>query len=276
MGEKTGSPLGGFCSKPSEPLCCISVNKIFDSARDKDCLEDLKVYLSDCAQEVIDRATAIRGKNVQVVWTSINIEPVPFNKGYYQVCIRYYFCVTIEACICNGRSQEVKGLCVYDKKIILFGSEKNVSVFMSDPDNNGFCSTPEKICCDTHNELPSVVVEVASPIILDCKVVEKHHHHCNCCICVDSIPETVRNSFDGNFMDGIGTNELIVSIGLFSIIRMERPVQLMIPGTNFCLPDKDSTPAISSSDPCKVFSKMCFPMSEFFPYAEGNDGKCGR
>ena len=61
MVERNGPSLGGgLCNKPSEPLCCVSVNKIFDSVRDKDCLEDLRVYLCDSAQEVVDRATAIR------------------------------------------------------------------------------------------------------------------------------------------------------------------------------------------------------------------------
>ena len=47
MVERNGPPLGGgLCNKPSEPLCCISVNRIFDSVRDKDCLEDLRVFLS--------------------------------------------------------------------------------------------------------------------------------------------------------------------------------------------------------------------------------------
>ncbi len=40
---------GGLCNKP-RALCCVSVNKIFDSVRDKDCLEDLRVYLCDIAQ----------------------------------------------------------------------------------------------------------------------------------------------------------------------------------------------------------------------------------
>lgn len=55
MVERNGPSGGGLCNKPSDPLCCVSVNKIFDSVRDKDCLEDLRVYLCDIAQEVIDR-----------------------------------------------------------------------------------------------------------------------------------------------------------------------------------------------------------------------------
>lgn len=41
-------PMHSPCGKPNDPGCCVSVNKIFDSARDKDCLEDLRVHLCDC------------------------------------------------------------------------------------------------------------------------------------------------------------------------------------------------------------------------------------
>lgn len=265
MGDKPN--FHSSCGKSNENLCCISVNKIFDSARDKDCLEDIKVFLCDCAQEIIDRATAVRCKDIDVVATDISIDPVPFNKGYFQVHIRYFFCITVEACVCS-KSYEVKGLSVFDKKIILYGSEKNVSVFTSDPNNNGFCKKPPKFKCDSEPTLPSVVVEVASPICLDLKLVERCRNFGNCCIGADSIPEGIRERFEGNFVDGVGVNELFASIGVFSVIRMERPVQLIVPATAFCLPEKDSTPAISSSDPCNIFGRMNFPIDEFFPYAD--------
>jgi len=61
--QSQGSP----CGKGKEQTCCVSVNKIFDSAKDKDCLEDLRVHLCDCAQEVVDRATAVRCTDVEVL-----------------------------------------------------------------------------------------------------------------------------------------------------------------------------------------------------------------
>jgi hypothetical protein len=280
MGEKTS--LGGFCSRSCDQLCCVSVNKIFDSAKDKDCLEDVKVYVPDCFQEFIDRATAIRSKSIKVAGTNINVEPVPFNKGYFQVCIRYYFCITFEVCICGGKSQEFCGLAVFDKKIILFGSEKNVNIFKSNPDCNSFCPDSSDIRCDLQPTLPTVVLEVADPICLDVKIVEKCKRFGNCRTHLDTIPDCIRESFDGNIVDGYGVNELFVSIGVFSIVRMERPVQIVIPSSTFCLPEKDSTPCDGNSNPCSIFSKMNFPIQEFFPYADDgcikmpNDkGKCG-
>lgn len=264
--------LGGLCGKPDQ-LCCVTVNKIFDSAKDKDCLEDLRVHLCDRAQEVVDRATAVRCTDVEVIYTSISIDTVPFNRGFYQVTVRYFFCVTLECCICGGRSQFVKGLCAFDKKIILFGSEKNVSVFTSDPDGNDFCVDPCKLKCNETSTLPTVTLEVAAPICLDVKVKERCQSFGHCCMSAETIPERVRERFDGEFLDGIGSNSVFVSIGIFTVIRMERPVQLVLPACHFCLPEKDSTPAHDSSDPCSVFGKMNFPLGEFFPYADEGKGK---
>ena len=274
MNERTSS-LGGLCGGNKEQLCCISVDKVFDSARDKDCLEDVRVHLCDMAQEIIDKASAVRCKCVEVINTNINIEPVPFNKGFYQVTVRYYFCVTLEACVCGGRVQEVKGLCAFDKKIILYGSEKNVSVFTSDPEKNSFCFDEHDLRCDSEPTLPTVVVEVASPICLDCKVVERTRHFGNCCMCVDAIPDKIRSRFDGDFIDGIGMNNIFVTIGVFSVIRMERKVQLMLPACHFCLPEKDSKPC-NNDDPCSIFGKMQFPVGEFYPYAEEHSSNCDR
>ncbi len=266
MGERTGIGALG-CGKMGDSHCCITVNKVFDSARDKDCLEDIRVYLCECSQEVVDHATSVRCKGAEVIATDITIDPVPFNKGFYQVLIRYFICVTAEVCVC-GKSYEVKGLSVYDKKVILYGSEKNVSVFKSDPDNNSFCRLPKELHCESDPTLPGVVVEVATPICLDIKLVERCKSFGNCCCNIDSLPEGIKNRFDSPFIDGEGRNELFVSVGIFSVIRMERPVQIVVPASRFCLPDKDSVPAISSSDPCNVFSRMNFPLDEFYPYAE--------
>ena len=280
MGEK--QPFSGFCSKSNDPLCCISVNKVFDSAKDKDCLEDVKVYVPDCYQELLDRATAIRSKSIKVAGTNISVEPVPFNKGYFQVCIRYYFCINFEVCVCGGKSQEICGLAVFDKKIILFGSEKNVSIFKSNPEENNFCADISDIKCDVQPSLPTVVVEVADPICLDVKIVEKCKRFGQCRTHVDSIPDCIRGCFEGNIVDGYGVNELFVSIGVFSIIRMERPVQIVIPAATFCIPEKDSTPCDTATSPCCIFSKMNFPIQEFFPYSDDcclnmpqEKGKCG-
>jgi len=265
MAERIG-PRGGLCGR-AEQLCCISVNKIFDSARDKDCLEDMKVFLCAPAQEVVDHANSVRCKEVEVIHTGISLEAVPFNRGFYQVMIRYFFCCTLECCVGNGRAVYVKGLCAFDKKVILYGSEKNVSVFTSDPEKNNFCMDINDLRCDSVPTLPTVVVEVANPIALDTKVYERIRPFGNACCTIEAIPDVVRQRFDGEFIDGIGASSCYVTVGMFSVVRMERPVQIVLPACNFCLPEKESTPA-HTDDPCGIFGKMSFPLGEFYPYAD--------
>ena len=260
------------CVRQSEQVC-ISVNRIFDSARDKDCLEDLKVQFTDTVQDVIDHATAVRTKCVDVISTSITVEEIPFNCGFYHVTVRYYFCVKLEVCVGNGRSIEVEGVAAYDKKIILFGSEKDVSVFKSDPANNDFCTNPDCMGCHTECALPTVVVEVAHPISLDTKLVEKCRPFGHCCLPCDCIPQIIRQRFNGCFKEGLGTQSVYVSLGVFSVIRMERQVQLMIPAAQLVLPERDSTP-VANGDPCSIFEKMCFPCDSFMPVSDPNNMSC--
>ena len=139
---------------------CIDCNKIMDSCRDKDCLEDIKVFLSDFSQEIVDRATAIRCRDAQVIWTHVTVEPIPFNRGFYQIDIRFLFKISFEACVCMGKAQDIEGIAVFDKKVILFGSEGNVSIFRSDPCMNSFCALPDFNADNVKSNLPIAVVEV--------------------------------------------------------------------------------------------------------------------
>ncbi|HPE95509.1 MAG TPA: hypothetical protein PLT66_05535, partial [Bacillota bacterium] len=161
-----------------------------------------------------------------------------------------------------------RGIAVCDKRIILFGGEKNVSIFTSDPDRNTFCPHIEEIDCSAQSTLPVAVIEAAAPICLDAKIIERSRPFGTCCCAPDAIPETVSARFGGQFVDGHGTNRLFVTIGMFTVVRLERPVQLLIPSCSYCLPDKDSKPAGCGNDPCSVFSQLGFPMNEFFPFSE--------
>ena len=64
------------------------------------------------------------------------------------------------------------------------------------------------------------------------------------CCCDDdfdlaSVPESVRRVFDDDFVLGNEAKRVFVSIGVFSIIKLERHVQLLIPSYDFCVPQKE-------------------------------------
>ena len=45
---------------------CIHTKKIYDSCRDKDCIEDLRVYPTRSSQAVIDRALSVRSGRAEL------------------------------------------------------------------------------------------------------------------------------------------------------------------------------------------------------------------
>ena len=98
---------------------------------DKDCLEDLEVTFKDgTAKTIIEGATFIKCKSVEVVNTFFAIEPVPFNKGFYSIDLTYIFCVILEAFSCpTVAPQVVSGVAKFCKKVILYGSEGSAKIF---------------------------------------------------------------------------------------------------------------------------------------------------
>ena len=126
MADKTNNcggilGTGNGCSGKGNIECgtCICTDKIFDAVKIKECLEDIKVHLTEAGQDAVDRANNIRAKSAEVVKACLSVGEVAFNRGYYSVSIRYYFRITFEACIPGGRSAEFCGIAVYDKNLVL-------------------------------------------------------------------------------------------------------------------------------------------------------------
>jgi hypothetical protein len=70
-------------------------------------------------------------------------------------------------------------------------------------------------------------------------------------------------------MDGRLSHEnrgkvLAISLGFFSVVRIERPAQYLVHGTEYTVPEKECI-SPSSDDPCKMFKHMAFPVNEFYP-----------
>ena len=282
MAENKFSCVPG-CS-PARETVCIDTNRVLDSCRDRDCFENARVYLSDFGNEVLEHTGNIRAKSAKIVWTCIDIEPIRFNRGFYSVNIRFYVKLVFEACVCAGRSQEIEGITVLEKRVILYGGESNVSVFKSHGVGENFCGcTPQE--SDEENE-PTAIVEVVSPVILGTRIVERVSE-CKCCCCCheSDIPKPVLACleaplcFGGNDRDG--ERYLTVSLGIFSVIRIVRSAQYLIQATEYCIPEKECVP-VEEDDPCRVFRSMPFPTGEFCgqsaplpPPLPERHGRCG-
>ena len=260
------------CSNPHQKEnICIDTYRVLDSCRDKDCYENVKVYLTEFGDEIIERTSTIRAKCAKIISAYIDVNDVPFNRGFYQLNIKIYTKIVFEACVCQGNIQEFEGIAVVEKKVILFGSEGNVSVFKSESNGTGFCDA--NICnSQKTSNLPIAVLETVDPIVLNLKITEPHRCNICCCCCVDDIPEHIKNNFNGRLCNR-EDKALVVSLGFFSVVKIERPAQLLISATEYNIPDKECI-AACENDPCTLFRAMSFPINEFSPYVPQGFG-CG-
>ena len=240
-------------SKTPQPVC-IDVMRVYDSCSDKDCLTDLRVYFTDYNQELIDNAVNVRIKDVDIVTTYVDIEPVPFHRGFYSIDMTLFFTVCVDVFMNPGASpQTVKGLSVYSKKAILYGSEGSVRSFSSELS----CDEADTQQPSTRN-LPTATVQVARPIALSAKL----KHNCSACPVPCKVPSCACSNIGGEPAVS-GSNSVFATIGLFSIVQLKRNVQIVVPSYEYSIPEK--TCVASSDNPCEMFSRLDFPTNEFFP-----------
>jgi hypothetical protein len=257
-------------SMPDNRLCqsshlkeniCIDTYRVLDSCRDKDCFENVKVYLTEFGEEIIDRTSTIRTKEAKITSAYIDVTEVPFNKGFYQLNIKIYVKLVFEACVSHCNIQEFEGIAVVEKRVILFGSEGSVSVFKSEVKDSFCCETP---CIDNRqNNMPTAVLETVDPVVLGVKVVEPRVFPCCCCCLVEDIPDNVCSRVNGR-LSPCDNKALVVSLGFFSVVRIQRPAQIIVSGTEYCIPEKECIVA-QDNDPCALFKTMAFPVEEFCP-----------
>lgn len=252
---------GGASSGGRETIC-IDTYRVLDSCRDRDCYENARVYLNSVGQEMIDRSGSnVRVDSAKILWTYISVDPIQFNRGFYQVTARFYALVRLEGCT-NGRSQEFDGIAVMDKKVVLYGGEGNVNIFRSDPDANR--CTPWATNNRSTNT-PIAAVEAVEPIALGMTIAEAGDCRCACyCCCnAEDIPqEILEQSGIGQIADNDEGNRLYVSLGVFTVFRIERPAQYLITASDYSVPDKECNCGEPSS-PCNLFRNMAFPTGEF-------------
>ena len=236
-----------------EPVC-IDARRVYDSCGDKDCMSDLPVFVSEQSQELIDNAVNVRIRSADVLNTMLDIEPVPFNRGFYSIDITFFFSVILDVFSSpNTPPTQVTGICMSDKKVILYGSEGNVRVFSSDMalDEFDLQNPPAR-------SLPTANVQVAKPIALAVTLADrgcgyKLRH---------KVPCGLVKAIGGNLSES-GERVALATLGVFSIVQLMRSVQMLIPSYDFCIPEKHCEG--STDSPCEMFSRLDFPTDEFFP-----------
>lgn len=236
---------------------CVDAGRVYDSCADKDCAENMQVYFVDRDRMLIDHAISIRPKGAEVLTTCIDVEALPFNRGYY----------SWEVFSGHGMPcTTICGVAMFSKKVILYGGEGGVKVFRSEfrPEQHDRQEMPMR-------NMPRCAVQVAEPVVLGGQLVDASDGRC-CCGCCGNIPESVQTRFGGCFVDSREGKSVLITLGIFTIVQLIRNVQMLMPVYDFCMPSKECTP--NSESPCDLFRKMSFPVDEFFP-PKSDTGSCG-
>ena len=181
---------------------CIHTKKIYSSCKDKDCVEDLRVFPTLSSQTYIDNAFSVRPRSAELLYAGVDVDEINFNRGYYTVDVTYYYRITGE-CVPGGQS--IIGLSVFNKRVILFGSEGSVKVYSS------------------------ILAAFGEDLVLN---------------------DAARLWY--------------TTLGQFSLIRLERDSQLVIPVYNYSVPENECA-GTTDDDPCTLFGRIRFPVEEFYP-----------
>ncbi|PJI09699.1 MULTISPECIES: hypothetical protein [Clostridium] len=217
---------------------CIIANKVYDQCRQQDCIEKLAydnttgqpINPPDNAAAVVIVPNSFSIGNVILVNKSENA----FKRGYYDIELKFTFLYTLEFRNSVGAViSTVAASSIFNKKVTLFGSiGAPVSIF-TDLSNSKF---------DNLQVAPFVLVE-ANGYPLDATL---------------SYTIPVVSSGDAVPVP----NAVNVTIGLFTIIKLFRLVNLVVPSSGFCRPDVCEE---ISEDPCEYFNNLEFPFDIFDP-----------
>jgi hypothetical protein len=243
----------------------IHTGKITDSCRDKDCIEDLRVYLTASSQAVLNKAAGAKVRCADLIYTYIDVEPVAFDRNHYCVDVTFYYRVLADAVVGTCRPAALSGLAVFSKRAVLCGEDSRAHIFTS---RTNLCG-PDGMSRYIANR-PTAVVEVLDPMVLSSKIKES----CECGeATVAQVPEAICKCFDEDLVLSEEGRRLYVTLGQFSIIRLERDAQLVVPVLAYSIPTKECCDSPGcAEDPCELFSRIPFPEEQFVP--TGCDRNC--
>lgn len=253
----------GLGCTPEDSCQALSVHtrKITDSCRDKDCIEDLRVYLTRNSQTILDTAAGAKVRSADLLYAYIDVEPVNFDRNHYCIDVTFYYRILADAIVGTARPAVLYGLAVFSKRAVLCGEDSKAHIFTSDTRLGQLDGIS-----DYSTNLPTAVVEVLDPMVLNSKVKEI----CDCQgqdACAVQIPAGIRDRFDEELVLSGDRRRLFVTLGQFSIIRLERDAQLVVPVLDYSIPTKECCDSAGGyvEDPCDMFSRIPFPAAQFAP-----------
>ncbi len=230
-------------------ICCILLHY-----RQQDCLTSdvLGPARAECFThlgnktiqegDIIDppsNAASVSMENLRVKRVIVSDkEPNPFKNGFWDITLKYVFVYKLIFRESDGTIiGKVHANSIFTKKVTLFGSigtEISISTDLFNQNGSG---------CSELNSDPFVLIE-SKAVALG---AELRFLNRQCC-CGD---------------EALEPTEVGITIGLFTIIKLFRLVNLSVLSRGFCIPKECEN--ISPLNPCEFFDSLDFPMDIFAP-----------
>jgi hypothetical protein len=229
---------------------CIIALKVYDSCRQQDCLTPEQIGPARAAEsgcfgdlrfsegdviEPPENAAAVsidrlRIKKILIV----EKQPNEFRVGYWTIDLKYVFEYRLTFREADGNVLgTVRANSIFNKQVTLFGSVGADLMLGTDL----FCRHHDSATLDAE---PFVLAE-AKAISLSAEIQYQRAR-------AEEPPRP---------------NHVDVTIGLFTIIKLFRIVNLMVESRGFCVPEECEE--ISPVNPCEFFDSLDFPMDIFAP-----------
>ena len=249
---------------------CIVTLKVYDSCRQQDCCTPFELGPARAAQtkviggitihegEIIDpppEAAAVTVEDVRISKVVIvSKEPSPFKAGFWDIELKYIFVYNVIFRDVDGCAFDcIAGTSIFNKKLTLFGSTGSDLSISTDL----FGSDNPNLCCGGGT---STMLSDAPFVMVEAKAVPlssglKYSCAKECCDCCG---DTRANEYSR-----IEANEVLVTLGVFSIVKVLRLVTLSVESKGFCIPKECED--VSPLNPCDFFESLDFPMDIFAP-----------
>ena len=231
--------------------------KIYDICRQQDCLDFDEIGPARAAEETTmgqeilcegdivipphDAASvSMEDLHIQRI-VIVDKKPSCFRKGYWDVELKYVICYELVFRGADARvKHRVRAFSIFNRKVTLFGSE-GCDLFVS-TDLFGREGMFEA--------MPFIMAE-GKAMALSASILYSHHRHCHGC------------DDDQDFGGRKRSCGVEVVIGLFSVVKLFRLVDLAVESTGFTIPEECED--ICPLDPCEFFDNLDFPMDLFAP-----------
>jgi hypothetical protein len=181
----------------------------------------------------------------------VDKKPNPFKNGFWDIDLKYVFEYRLTFREADGTVIGcLRANSIFNKRITLFGSIGSDLAFSTDLFRHMGDSTMDSE--------PFIMAE-GKAVALTAELHHRRHHHHHhkpphdpCC----PYP-------DDELLDIRVPNEVLVTIGLFSIVKLFRLVNLSVESKGFCVPEECDE--LSPLNPCEFFDRLDFPLDIFSP-----------